>query len=59
MTASIWERGDEEVSLARLYVIRLGSLAGVVSLGSEVLPKLIWPDPVGRGISPRYWAGCA
>ena len=57
MTTSIWKRGDQEVSLVRLYVIRLGSLAGVVSLGSEVLPKLIWPDPVGRGMITAILGG--
>ena len=44
---SIWKRGEHEVSLARLYVIRVGALAGVVSLGLDVLPALIWPDPTG------------
>ena len=54
---SIWRRGEQEVSLARLYVIRLGALAGVISLGSDVLPALIWPDPVGRGMITSILGG--
>ena len=56
-SASIWTRGEHEVSLVRLYVIRLGALAGVVSLGSDVLPDLIWPDPTGRGMITAILGG--
>jgi len=54
---SIWKRGDQEVSLVRLYVIRAGSLAGVIALGSSNLPALIWPDPVARGMIPAILGG--
>lgn len=54
---SIWKRGGHDVSLARLYVIRIGALAGVVSLGSDVLPALIWPDPMGRGMITAILGG--
>ena len=53
----IWTRGEHEVSLARLYVIRVGALAGVISLGSDVLPQLIWPDPTGRGMITSILGG--
>ena len=57
---SIWRRGEQEVSLVRLYVIRLGALAGVISLGADVLPALVWPDPVGRGMITSILGGlCA
>lgn len=54
---SIWRRGEDEVSLARLYIIRAGALAGVISLGSDVLPALIWPDPIGRGMITAILGG--
>ena len=47
---SIWKRGDHEVSLVRLYVIRAACLASVIALGFSNLPALIWPDPIGRGM---------
>lgn len=54
---SIWKRGEHEVSLARLYVMRAGALAGVIALGSSNLPALIWPDPMGRGMIPGILGG--
>jgi hypothetical protein len=54
---SFWQRGEQEVSLARLYVIRVGALAGVISLGSNNLPALISPDPVGRGMITAILGG--
>lgn len=47
---SIWKRGDQEVSLVRLYVIRAACLASFIALGSSNLPDLIWPDPTARGM---------
>ena len=47
---SIWKRGEHEVSLVRLYVIRVTCLATVIAIGLDDLPALIWPDPVGRGM---------
>jgi hypothetical protein len=49
-STSIWKRGDQEVSLVRMYVIRVGCLASVIALGSSALPDLIWPDPMARGM---------
>jgi hypothetical protein len=46
----IWRRGEHEVSLARLYVIRAACLAAAIALGFSNLPALIWPDPMGRGM---------
>ena len=54
---SIWKRGEHEVSLVRLYVIRAGCLAGVIAIGSNDLAALIWPDPVGRGMIPSILGG--
>jgi hypothetical protein len=56
-TPSIWTRGEHEVSLARLYVIRLGCLAAAVAIGANDLPALIWPDPVARGMNPALLGG--
>jgi hypothetical protein len=49
-STSIWKRGDQEVSLVRMYVIRVGCLGSVIALGSSALPDLIWPDPMARGM---------
>ena len=57
---NIWRRGEHEVSLVRLYVMRAGAVLGAVSLGSNNLPDLIWPDPVGRGMITAILGGlCA
>ena len=50
VSPSIWKRGGHEVSLVRLYVIRATCLLGAVALAADILPGLIWPDPVGRGM---------
>ena len=59
---SIWRRGEHQVSLVRLYVMRATALAGAIALGSDILPALAWPDPVGRGmitaILGGLWAMC-
>jgi hypothetical protein len=57
MAPSIWKRGDQEVSLVRMYVIRVGCLASVIALGSSNLPDLIWPDPMGRGMITAILGG--
>jgi hypothetical protein len=54
---SIWKRGEHEVSLVRLYVIRAACLASVIALGLGELPGLIWPDPVARGMIPSILGG--
>ena len=48
--SSIWKRGDQEVSLVRMYVMRAAALAGVIALATDNLRDLVWPDPVGRGM---------
>jgi hypothetical protein len=57
MASSFWKRGEHEVSLARLYIIRATALAGAIALGSDNLPALIWPDPVGRGMITAILGG--
>ena len=47
---SIWRRGEHEVSLVRLYVMRATALLGAIGLALDITPGLIWPDPVGRGM---------
>jgi hypothetical protein len=54
---SIWKRGEHEVSLARLYVMRAACLASIIALGSSNLPALIWPDPIARGMIPGILGG--
>ncbi|HEV7660798.1 MAG TPA: hypothetical protein VGO55_13245 [Allosphingosinicella sp.] len=54
---SIWKRGDQEVSLVRMYVIRVGCLASAIALGSSNLPDLIWPDPMARGMITAILGG--
>jgi hypothetical protein len=56
-STSIWRRGEHEVSLVRLYLIRSAALAAIVALGSSNLPALIWPDPIGRGMIPGILGG--
>lgn len=53
----IWKRGEHEVSLVRLYIIRATALAGAVALGSDNLSALIWPDPMGRGMITAILGG--
>jgi hypothetical protein len=57
VSPSIWKRGDHEVSLVRMYVIRLGCLVSAIALASSSLPHLIWPDPVGRGMITAILGG--
>ena len=57
MAPSIWQRGDQEVSLVRMYVIRAGCLASATALGSNNLAHLIWPDPMGRGMITAMLGG--
>jgi hypothetical protein len=56
-STSIWRRGDQEVSLVRMYVIRAACLASVIALGSSNLPDLIWPDPMARGMISAILGG--
>ena len=60
VAAGIWRRGGHEVSLVRLYVMRATAVAGAIALGSDILPALAWPDPVGRGMITAILGGlCA
>lgn len=54
--ASIWHRGDEEVSLARLYVIRAVALLGIYGLFSTV-ETLIDHAPTDRGVHKALISG--
>lgn len=45
-------RGDSEVSLLRLYVLRATYLLLVVGLGLMILPVLIGHEPTARGVIP-------
>jgi hypothetical protein len=48
-TASIWRRGEEEVSLARLYVMRAAALLGIWGL-LPVIRSLFDHAPMDRGV---------
>lgn len=54
---SFWKRGEHEVSLVRMYVIRAACLLFFILLGSSALPDLIWPDPMARGMIPGILGG--
>lgn len=54
---SIWKRGDQEVSLVRIHVIRAACLVFLILLGADILPHLIWPDPTGRGMITAILGG--
>ena len=52
-----WKRGDQEVSLARLYAIRIVSLLFIIS-GFFVHPQwLLHPDPTNRGMILAFTGG--
>ena len=56
MAASFWKRGDEEVSLARLYAIRAVGLLGVYGLFTTVM-TLIDHAPDERGMLKAMVSG--
>jgi hypothetical protein len=43
---------DNDVSLARLYVLRAAYLLLVVGLGAMILPPLLKHEPMARGVIP-------
>jgi hypothetical protein len=51
----------EEVSLARLYLLRCIYLLEAFMLGSSVWPGLVkhlgWADPL-QGVAPSFWGHC-
>jgi hypothetical protein len=55
--ASVWKKGEHEVSLARLYALRAMSLTWAVGGLFMALPPLIDPAPVARGMLPAMMGG--
>jgi hypothetical protein len=53
---SIWKRGEREVSLARLYVIRAAALLGVWGL-FETVQTLVDHAPLDRGVHKALIGG--
>ena len=51
------DRHEDEVSLARLYVLRATYLLLIVGLGAVNLPQLISHDPISRGVIPSLLGG--
>ena len=56
-SSSIWKRGEGEVSLVRLYVMRAIALLFIVSGFSNYLPGLLFPDPAARGMTISMLGG--
>jgi len=54
---SIWRRGDSEVSLGRLYVLRAAFLLFAVTFPFGTLPRLIHHAPTERGMILGILAG--
>jgi hypothetical protein len=52
----LWRRGDEEVSLARLYVMRAVALLGVWGL-FETVQTLVKHDAMNRGVHKALISG--
>ncbi len=48
---------EDEVSLARLYVLRATYLLLVVGLGATIVPSLIDHAPMARGVIPSLLGG--
>jgi len=48
---------DSEVSLLRLYILRVTYLLLVVGVGAMVLPPLISHEPTARGVIPSLLGG--
>jgi hypothetical protein len=46
-----------EVSLVRLYLLRATYLLLVVGLGAMIVPQLIHPAPIARGVIPSLLGG--
>ncbi|HEY3176797.1 MAG TPA: hypothetical protein VGK94_13660 [Candidatus Polarisedimenticolia bacterium] len=51
------DRPEDEVSLARLYVLRASYLLLIVGLAAVNLPQLISHDPTARGVIPSLLGG--
>jgi hypothetical protein len=48
---------DDEVSIARLYVLRATYLLLVVGLGTLIVPQLVNHAPMARGVIPSLLGG--
>lgn len=55
-TAALAGAGDD-VSLARLYVLRAAYLLLVIGLGAMIAPSLLRHDPMARGVIPSLLGG--
>jgi hypothetical protein len=53
----IWRRGEQEVSLARLYVLRAACVLFFLAGPFIALPDVIRPDPTSRGLMSSIVAG--
>jgi hypothetical protein len=51
------DRPEDDVSLARLNVLRATYLLLVVGLGAMILPPLVSHDPAARGVIPSLLGG--
>ena len=54
---SIWRRGEQEVSLARLYALRAACILFFLAGPFIALPDVIHPDPAVRGLMSSIVAG--
>ena len=54
---SAWKRGEHEVSLVRLYVLRANYLVWAVAGLFMAVPPLIAPDPAARGMIDSMFGG--
>lgn len=57
LSPGIWKRGEHEVSLVRLYVLRAVALFFAIDGLFSKLPDVIHPDPASRGIIASLLAG--
>ncbi|HMG47763.1 MAG TPA: hypothetical protein VK614_09915 [Allosphingosinicella sp.] len=54
---SIWRRGEQEVSLVRLYVLRAACVLFFLAGPFIALPDVVHPDPAVRGLMSSIVAG--
>ena len=52
VSTALADAGDNEVSLARLYVLRAAYLLLVVGLGAMIVPVILSHEPMARGVIP-------
>jgi hypothetical protein len=56
-TSPLPEGADDDVSLARLYVLRATYLLLIVGLGMFMVPQLLRHEPLARGVIPSLLGG--